>query len=69
MKTHKENNGGKEGDQTVHTPEPPQVMDPSVPPEKQLKKNKDQKDQKKGSSQKNKEAVAAEQKLSPKEEL
>ena len=68
MKKHKENNGGTESEQTVHTPEPPQVMDPSVPPEKQRGKIKDQKKDNQG-SQKKKESISDEHKLSPKEEL
>lgn len=68
MKKHKENSGGKESGQNVHTPEPPQVMNPSVLPESQRGKIKDHKKDNRA-SQKNKEAVADEQKLSPKEEL
>jgi hypothetical protein len=65
MKTNKENKDPKKSHQ-VETPPPPQVMDPSAPPEKQMDVEKGQRS---GKHAPEKKKESKEQKLAPKDEL
>ena len=64
MKTNKENKDPKKS-HNVETPPPPQVMDPSAPPEKQM----DGKGQRTGKRAPEKKKESKEQELAPKDEL
>lgn len=66
MKKNKENKAPKKNGHHVETPEPPQVMDPSVPP---VKKEEDDRKKSKQTRTGEKKTRPEEEKLAPAEEL